>query len=135
MEAFRPGRDDVVLEALLHQSSPDSTQLLPSNPGEKLFTEDEWRQIGHHLCFSERQLCIARMLAAGKTLNTISKELVTSPHTVRVHMKRIFKKAQVKTKLDLVVQFVLIHRLLKDLCQESITEQIISNRFMRLAND
>jgi DNA-binding CsgD family transcriptional regulator len=84
--------------------------LEPANPGEALFTPDEWRHLAALLKFTNREMNIAVLLVEGKTLNAIGKALDTSPHTVRVHVNRLFAKAKVRTKLDFALRLVLIQR-------------------------
>jgi DNA-binding CsgD family transcriptional regulator len=80
------------------------------NPGENLFTPEEWRRFAALLKFTNREMNIAVLLVAGKTLNAIGRVLATSPHTARVHVNRLFAKAHVRTKLNFVLRLVLIQR-------------------------
>ncbi len=51
---------------------------------------------------SEREHTIIRLLVDGKSYTTIAEELIISPHTVKTHIKNVYKKLHVHSKASLV---------------------------------
>ena len=63
---------------------------------DKISTEHEAREI-----LSPRQLEIAEYAAAGATANEIAEQLHISIHTVRQHIKEVYRRLQIANRIEL----------------------------------
>lgn len=77
-----------------------------------LLSDQAWREVGLSLQLSPRELEIARFIFADFKEAAIGDALGISPHTVRTHTERLYRKLGVGSRVALVVRVVAeFHRL------------------------
>ncbi|MEI8290338.1 MAG: helix-turn-helix transcriptional regulator [Verrucomicrobiota bacterium] len=74
--------------------------------GASFLSEHAWHQIGCALEITKRELQIVQGVFDNRHEPDIAKRLKISPHTVHMHMNRLFKKLSVKSRTELVLRIV-----------------------------
>jgi DNA-binding CsgD family transcriptional regulator len=78
---------------------------LPGMPGgSSLLSEGAWGSIQRSFHFSDRERQIVKGLFDDATESLIGDELGISPHTVHTHVERLYRKAGVTSRVQLVVR-------------------------------
>jgi DNA-binding CsgD family transcriptional regulator len=72
--------------------------------GSKIFSEPEWAKIGRSLKLSGRELQLVRGMFDDSTDFAIAENLGISPHTVRTHCKRSYRKLGVTDRAELILR-------------------------------
>ena len=72
--------------------------------GSKIFSEQEWAKIGRSLKLSGRELQLVRGMFDDSTDFAIADDLGISPHTVRTHCKRSYRKLGVTDRAELILR-------------------------------
>ena len=67
-----------------------------------IFSQDEWANICRELKFSDRQAEIAAFLLEGWKVTAVAQHLGISPDTVRAHLRRLYPKLNVSSRLGLM---------------------------------
>ena len=83
--------------------------LKPRNPGEDMFSGEEWTLIAASLHLSARELSVAVLLFEGKTRFQIARKLRCAAGTVRVYIDRLFAKLNVRDRLGMALGIVRVH--------------------------
>ena len=71
-----------------------------------LFSEEQWRTIADRLELSRCEVQIAKLFFENAQEQSIAGELGISVNTVHTHVKRLYLKVGVRSRLELVVQIV-----------------------------
>lgn len=69
-----------------------------------LLREAEWQIIVDRLNFSPREMQIVRHVMEDLKEQTIARRLGISPHTVHTHLKRLYGKLGVSSRVELILR-------------------------------
>ncbi len=72
-------------------------------------TEGQWLRIAERLELSRRELEIVRLLFHGAQDKIVAKELAISINTCHTHLKRLYSKLGVESRVELVLDIVREH--------------------------
>ncbi len=78
----------------------------PENPGERLLTARQWRDVSRFLQLTPRELQVARLLFLGHTREVIAAHLQVTSRTVRQYIERLHVKLKVQDRVGLVLRIV-----------------------------
>lgn len=73
-------------------------------PGCTLFTPDAWNRVATSLKLSPRELDVVQGIFDDLVEEAIASNHVISTHTVHTHVRRLFSKLLVKTRVELLVR-------------------------------
>jgi len=74
--------------------------------GASLLSDHAWLEIGRTLGIPKRQLQIVQAVFDNQHEAEIAKRFKLSPHTVHMHLNRLFKKLNVTSRAELVLRIV-----------------------------
>ena len=74
--------------------------------GAALLSDHAWHEIGRTLDITKRELQIVQSVFDNQHEPDIAKRFKISPHTVHMHLNRLFKKLTVKSRTELVLRIV-----------------------------
>ncbi|MEI6077839.1 MAG: helix-turn-helix transcriptional regulator [Verrucomicrobiota bacterium] len=74
--------------------------------GAAIFSDHAWHEIGRTLNITKRGLQIVQAVFDNQHESQIGKIFKISPHTVHMHMNRLFKKLNVTSRTELVLRIV-----------------------------
>ena len=80
--------------------SPGADEELPPLP----LSEGSWRTVSRQLRLSRRQEAVARLLLQNQSDEAILTRLRIKESTLRTHLKRVFAKAGVATRLEFALR-------------------------------
>jgi DNA-binding CsgD family transcriptional regulator len=75
-------------------------------PGASLLTDHAWREIARTLGITKRELQIVQSVFDNQHETDIAKRFKLSPHTIHMHLNRLFKKLTVTSRTELVLRIV-----------------------------
>ncbi|WP_280770718.1 LuxR C-terminal-related transcriptional regulator [Salipaludibacillus daqingensis] len=82
--------------------APDRLAEYMSSLSEDLTESNQYKIVSDYLQLTEREAEILKLIIEGHTNNTIAKQLFVAEITVKKHISRIFAKAEVKNRAQLV---------------------------------
>ena len=71
-----------------------------------MLNQQAWAAVSRHLRLSPRESQIAQLVFVDRKEAAIALALQMSPHTVRSHMERLYRKLGVASRVQLVVHIV-----------------------------
>lgn len=75
-----------------------------------LFAPECWSGLQRHFGLSRRQTETCKLVCAGCANKQIAAELGITLDTVRMHLRDVFRKMEVRTRVDVVVSLVIAAR-------------------------
>lgn len=78
-------------------------------PRPSSLSEQDWQKLGLHFRLSARQLAVARLLFADQTRRAIASKLRLRPTTVRLHIDNLYRKFDVRDRLQLAKAILTWH--------------------------
>lgn len=84
-----------------------------------LFSSAQWTAIRAHFALTPRQMQICKFIGQGQADKNIAAALGITLDTVRMHLREIFRKLDVKSRVKLVVKLVITNRELQAAPAES----------------
>jgi len=91
---------------------------------EPLLTDEQWPRIGRRLGFTERELQIVRLVFEDENERNIATHLGISLNTVHTHLKHLYGKLGVNTRVGLVL------RVFREYLADAQQDQPVSLRVM-----
>jgi DNA-binding CsgD family transcriptional regulator len=67
-------------------------------------TQQAWAAISCHLLLSPREIQITQLVFQDRKELAIAENLGMSPHTVRSHIERLYRKLGVRSRVDLILR-------------------------------
>jgi len=89
---------------LRFRNAPNEHHCQP--PSIKLLTENQWAYVKRRYRMTDRELEIARFVCAGMNNDHIAEEAKIALGTVKTHLRNIYRKTWVNTKIELLLRLV-----------------------------
>jgi DNA-binding NarL/FixJ family response regulator len=77
-----------------------------SRPQTPLLSERQWLYIRERYRISPRELQVAKLTCQGLTDKEVAKNLKIQRGTVKVHLRNIYRRVRVRSKISLLLRFV-----------------------------
>ncbi len=107
---FKMSAPEELVQAI-HKVVAGGKYVSPSLAENIAFYLDETSQREPHEALSDREFQVLVLIASGKTVSQIARELSLTSNTISTHRSRILVKLQLKTTTDLV-RYALDHKLI-----------------------
>jgi DNA-binding NarL/FixJ family response regulator len=79
-------------------------------PGDRVYSDEEWRAIAHRIRASRRQLQLIRAIFNDLKGTAISAGLNISANTVHTYCRRLYRKLRATSRASVIVRIVSIAR-------------------------
>jgi len=86
------------------RNAPQDHRYQP--PSLKLLTENQWAYLRRRYRMTNRELEIARLVCTGMSNDCIAAEANIALGTVKTHLRNIYRKIWVNTKIEMLLRFV-----------------------------
>jgi DNA-binding NarL/FixJ family response regulator len=84
----------------------NSQDSLYMQPDVALLNQKQWRYVQRRYHISPRELQVAKLACRGLVNADIADRLGIKPATVKVHLKSLFGKTRVRSKITMLLRFV-----------------------------
>lgn len=78
----------------------------PDRPPVTLIDATGWLYVQHTYGLTSRERQIAELVCRGDKNDTIAQVLSISPGTVKTHLRNIYRKVRVQSKIEMLLHFV-----------------------------
>lgn len=85
----------------------------PASDPPPLFTERQWRQLARQLELTPRQVAVAQLICAECQISDMARRMHVSPNTVGSHLKTLYVRLGVRSRVGVVIRLVLAARKLE----------------------
>ena len=75
--------------------------------------QDRWRELSQYLGLTRRPGDVARLMADGRTYESIAMEAGISVNTVRMHLRGLFRKLDAHDRVSVVVRLIAADQMLQ----------------------
>ena len=95
-----------------HENLP--TDATAEQPTAVLLDKDQWRHVQNRYSLTPRERQIAELVCQGLANGSVAKRLRITPGTVKTHIRNIYRKVRVKSKIAMLLRFVAAARVHSD---------------------
>lgn len=103
------------------QCQPPLRAAVVAGEAAVLFTPEEWLTVARLLQLTPRQRAVAELLCAECSQREMARRLGLSMDTVRTHLRALYARLHVQSRVGVVVRLVLAERELADLQRAALT--------------
>ncbi len=94
-----------------HQTHVEAKEIGASDsvfqaPHIALFGEKHWSYLQRHYNMTPRELQVARLVCQGFRNGEISRKLKIRHGTVKTHLRNIYRRVRIKSKIQMVLKFL-----------------------------
>ncbi len=99
LEQSRPGKE-------LNNTENKGDDVLYKLPNIELLNDKQWRFVKHHYRLSPRELQVAKHVCRGFPNEEVARRLKIRVGTVKTHLRNIYRRIHVSSKLGMLLTFV-----------------------------